>query len=292
MATHSQKPDFMTPAKKIVVRRSAQPAVLNVECAQLSDRGRMRAGNEDYLGSAVPCGKEDARSHGWLFALADGVGGHENGEIASRTAIETLVGGFKAAPADQPLASLLSWLIQAANSQVYEVGHSIRTHGLAMATTVVACALRFDRAVVAHVGDSRCYLIRRGQAQLLTRDHTVAGEQMRLGVLSKQEARVAETRHLLSRSLGTELFVAVDTCEQLLLTGDILLLCSDGLHAAIPDSELGRLVAAHADLNAAARELIAIANHRDGSDNVSIQLIRVLGVERVGMYRGRPYKLR
>ncbi len=292
MATHSPKPDFMAPGKKIAVRRSAQPALLNVESAQLSDRGRVREGNEDYLGSAVPATTEGARTHGWLFALADGVGGHENGEIASRTAIETLVAGFRTAPPDQPLPALLSWLIHAANSQVYEIGHSIRAHGLAMATTVVACALRFDRAVVAHVGDSRCYLVRRGQAHLLTRDHTVAGEQMRMGVLSKKEARVAETRHLLSRSLGTELFVAVDTCEQLLLTGDILLLCSDGLHAAIPDAELGRLVAGHANLNAAAQELVAIANHRDGSDNVSIQLIRVLGVERVGMYRGRPYKLR
>ncbi|MFZ3210187.1 MAG: hypothetical protein WA188_01615, partial [Terriglobales bacterium] len=144
----------------------------------------------------------------------------------------------------------------------------------------------------AHVGDSRCYLIRRGHARLLTRDHTVAGEQLRLGVLSTQEAASARTRHLLSRSLGNDLFVAVDTSEDLLLTGDVLLLCSDGLHGPVTAADMAHVVSSRADLQAAAQELVAIANQRDGSDNISLQLIRVRGVERMGMYRGRPYKLR
>ena len=102
-----------------------------------------------------------------------------------------------------------------------------------MATTIVACALRFDRAVVAHVGDSRCYLIRHGRATLLTRDHTVVNEQVRLGILSAREAAEADTRHLLSRSLGTDLFVNVEITDIRCMPDDILLLCSDGLHGAV-----------------------------------------------------------
>src|ERR1035438_1528746 len=102
-----------------------------------------------------------------------------------------------------------------------------------MATTLVACALRFDRVVVSHVGDSRCYSIRNGQATALTRDHTVVGEQARLGLISAREASEAETRHVLTRSLGNGMFVNVDTCEQMLVEGDVLLLCSDGLHGAV-----------------------------------------------------------
>lgn len=161
-----------------------------------------------------------------------------------------------------------------------------------MATTFVACALRYDRAAVAHVGDSRCYLIRRGQANLLTRDHTVANEQIRLGIVSTSEAAGTGTKHLLIRSLGSELFVNVDVQEHQVLAGDVLVLCSDGLHGSVSGSEIAAVAGNAADLTAAARRLVDIANERDGSDNISLQIIRVRGVERVGMYRGRPYRLR
>jgi protein phosphatase len=274
------------------MHRSSHNSSLEVEFAQLSDRGCVREQNEDYLGLALPATQEQARTHGWLFALADGVGGQEQGQVAARAAVEKLVAGFREAPKEEPHTGLLTRLVQAANTHVYETGRAAGPGGVAMATTIVACALRFDRVVVAHVGDSRCYLIRRSHAKLLTRDHTVAGEQMRLGVLSTREAASAPTRHLLSRSLGNDLFVAVDTSENLLLTGDVLLLCSDGLHGPVTAAEMANVVSRRADLQAAAQELVAIANQRDGSDNISLQLIRVRGVERVGMYRGRPYKLR
>jgi protein phosphatase len=142
------------------------------------------------------------------------------------------------------------------------------------------------------VGDSRCYLIRRGQASALTRDHTVVGDQVRIGVLSAKEAERAETRHVLSRSLGNDLFVNVDTSEHQVLPGDVLLLCSDGLHGALPETEIAGVAAHNADLQAAALRLVELANQRDGSDNITVQLIRIQSVERIGMYRGRPYKLR
>ena len=274
------------------MRHPSQNSSLQLEFAQLSDLGCVRQRNEDCLGSALPAIAEQARTHGWLFVLADGVGGQQKGHVAAQAAVETLVAGFREAPKDEPHAGLLTRLIQAANTQVYETGHAAAPAGVAMATTIVACALRFDRAVVAHVGDSRCYLIRRGEAKLLTRDHTVASEQIRLGVLSTREAASAPTRHLLSRSLGGDLFVGVDTSEHLLLADDVLLLCSDGLHAPVAASEMADVVNRRADLHGAAQELVEIAKQRDGSDNISLQLIRVRGVERVGMYRGRPYKLR
>jgi PPM family protein phosphatase len=282
-----------TAAAVAVARTPVQTSsMLEVEFAQLSDVGRVRPHNEDYLGHVAPGSPDEARSHGWLFALADGVGGAQAGEVASQTAIESMVAGFRAANKGEALTTLLQRMVQSANARVFEVAVASGTSGAGMATTLVACALRHDRAVVAHVGDSRCYLIRGGVATTLTRDHTVASEHERLGFLSAQEAAEAESRHVLSRSLGGGLFVGVEINDHQIFAGDVLLLCSDGLHGAIKTADILELAGNGADLNLAARNLVALANERDGGDNVSVQLIRVLGVERVGMYRGRPYKLR
>ncbi|HEY1210357.1 MAG TPA: protein phosphatase 2C domain-containing protein [Terracidiphilus sp.] len=273
-------------------RGPLETSMLDLEFAHLSDCGRVRGHNEDYLGYVVPATPRQVRTHGWLFALADGVGGQERGEVASRTAVESLLAGFRASAGGDLHTTLLPRLVQEANVRVYEAGRAASAGGVHMATTLVACALRFDRAAVAHVGDSRCYLIRRGHAKLLTRDHTVASEHVRLGLLSAQDAAEAPTRHLLTRSLGTELFVGVETSDNQVLAGDVLLLCSDGLHGAVRASEMAHLVSHGGDLNAAGQKLVALANQRDGSDNISVLLIRVRSVERVGMYRGRPYRLR
>jgi serine/threonine protein phosphatase PrpC len=271
---------------------SQQGAMLAVEFAQLSDVGKVRDHNEDYFGYVLPESEDQARTHGWLFALADGVGGHDRGEVASREAVERLLGDFRAARADQLHTALLPRLIQAANTHVFETGHAVNPAGSSMATTIVACGLRYDRAVIAHVGDSRCYLIRRGHCTCLTRDHTFANEQVRLGLLSADEAAGSEHRHMLSRALGSELFVNVESSEHHVITDDVLALCSDGLHASIRPSDFTSVVTSGSDLAAAAQNLVELANERDGSDNISVQLIRVKGVERVGMYRGRPYRLR
>lgn len=265
---------------------------LDVDSAELSDCGRVRDHNEDALGHVAPRTAAEARSHGWLFALADGVGGQEHGEVASRAAVDSVIAGFCRAVPGEAHSALLPQLVQAANVHVFEAGHAGTQNGDGMATTLVLCALRFDRAVVAHVGDSRCYLVRHGNAQAVTRDHTVAEDQIRSGALRNRSAARASMGHILSRSLGSDLFVSPDVTEHLLLPGDVLVLCSDGLHAAVPLPELAKIISGSAQLSAAAEELVAIANERDGSDNVSIQLIRVRSVERVGMYRGRPYKIR
>jgi serine/threonine protein phosphatase PrpC len=266
--------------------------MLEIEFAQLSDTGRVRPENEDYAGSYVPPASEDARSRGWLFALADGVGGHEKGEVASRTAIEAILSGFEQSNRGEPLSTLLPRLVQNANAKVFEAAAEAGLAGSGMATTLVACALRYDRAAIAHVGDSRCYLIRNNEASILTRDHTVANEHARLGFLSEEEALESDTRHILSRSLGTALVANVETSDHQILAGDVLLLCSDGLHGCVKPHEIATALYSQPDLKIVARKLVALANERDGSDNVTVQLVRVRSVERVGMYRGRPYKLR
>ncbi len=282
---HVLPPEFLGPGP-------LQYPMLDIEFAQLSDVGRLREQNEDYLGYVLPATPEEVRARGWLFVLSDGVGGQDAGEVASRTAVESVLAGFRAAPMGAPHAGLMADLIRNANTRVLEAGMTAPGGSVAMATTMVSCALRYDRALVAHVGDSRCYLVRGGVATVLTRDHTVAGEQMRLGLLSEEEFADSPHRHMLSRSLGTEMFVNVETNEHLVIPGDVLVLCCDGLYNAVSSAEIAAIVGRQEDLNAAARRLVAFANQQDGSDNISLQIIRIRSVERVGMYRGRPYRLR
>jgi serine/threonine protein phosphatase PrpC len=265
--------------------------MLDVEFSQLSDVGTVRPRNEDCLGYVFPSSPALVRSHGWLFALADGVGGQRQGEVASRAAVEEVVAGFRRAPAMESHGPLLNRLVQAANARICETEALAGPAGAGMSSTVVLCALRFDRATIAHVGDSRCYLIRNQEARVITHDHTVASEQLRLGLLSKREANSVPTRHILSRSLGSGLFVKAEIDQTQLLPDDVLLLCSDGLHGAVANEEIVSTIGRHHDLEVAARELVTRANQLDGSDNVSVQLIRIRSVERMGMYRGRPYKL-
>lgn len=266
--------------------------MLDVEFSQLSDAGTVRSRNEDYLGYVLPSSPAQVRSRGWLFALADGVGGQLQGEVASRAAVEEVLGRFERARPMESHGVLLNHLVQAANARICEAEALAGPAGTGMSSTVVVCALRFDRATIAHVGDSRCYLIRNQKARVITHDHTVANEQFRLGLLSRNEANSANTRHILSRSLGSGLFVKVEVNEVQLLPGDVLLLCSDGLHGAVTDQEIASTIGRNHDLETTARELVNSANQQDGGDNVSVQLIRVRSVERMGMYRGRPYKLR
>ncbi|MBV8773604.1 MAG: serine/threonine-protein phosphatase [Deltaproteobacteria bacterium] len=266
--------------------------MLEVQFAELSDVGNVRGHNEDSIGHAAPATLEETRTRGWLFALADGVGGQDRGEIASSTAIETLLSTFRSSrPQDSP-STTLQQLVQLANLKIFETAAAATPGGSSMCTTLVACLLRYDRVTIAHAGDSRCYLIRRGQPKLLTSDHTMVAEQVRLGLLSQQEAAASQKRHLLSRSLGANMVVSAEIGEHELLPDDLLLLCSDGLHAPLNPREIAGITNEFHNLDRAAAELVSLAKEKDGSDNISVQLVRVKNVERVGMYRGRPYRLR
>jgi protein phosphatase len=160
-----------------------------------------------------------------------------------------------------------------------------------MATTLVACAMRHDPAVVSHVGDSRCYLIRNGKARQVTQDHTLVNEQRKMGLISTSEIADSDSRHVLIRSLGPEMFVSPDTTAVTLQAGDTLVLCTDGLHDEMSETEIAAIVSQKKNADELARELVARAVEIDGGDNTTAQVIRVRSVEQVGMYRGRPYRL-
>jgi len=265
--------------------------VLELEFAELTDVGKVRDHNEDFLGHASPTDRA-AGHQGWLFAVADGVGGQDSGEVASRLAVETLQSGFREFRSNEAPSACLQRLVQAANLKIYETAAATGHGGSNMCTTIVACLVRYDRVAVAHVGDSRCYLIRRGQAERLTQDHSLVAEQVRMGILSEEEAASSDRRHVLSRSLGANMFVNVELNEHQVLPGDVLLLSSDGLHGSVTPPEIASLVGQNNSLDDAAQKLVALALQKDGGDNTTVQLIRIKSVERMGMYRGRPYKLR
>jgi serine/threonine protein phosphatase PrpC len=268
--------------------------MLDIEFVELTDPGHVREHNEDAVGHVVPASAAEVQSQGWFFCLADGMGGHQFGEVASQLAVKTAVDGFRRIPKGVMHVSLLPKLVQDANAAVYDAGLATSLRGARMGTTFVACALRFDSAVVSHVGDSRCYLFRNTAGATLaqlTRDHTMAAEQLRMGIVSKEDAATGEGRHVLTRSLGNEMFVAADTVTVNIQPGDVLLLCSDGLHGYVADESISRLLQSYAELARAAAALVAAANEAGGADNVSVTLIRVRGVERMGLYRGRPYRL-
>jgi protein phosphatase len=269
----------------------AAASMLDVVFGQASDFGKVRTNNEDAMGSFIPISRHQARSHGFLFAVADGVGGMDLGEVASATAVKVLAEEFPKAQAGTMLVSLLPRLIAFANAAVHDCTLSSEYRGKKMATTIVACALRYDQAIVSHVGDSRCYLVRNGQAKQVTQDHTWVNEQRKLGLISAAEMATSDSRHILIRSLGPEMFVSPDTTTLTLQAGDILILCSDGLHNEMSDEAIAEIASQKKDIKVVARELVARAVEIDGGDNTTAQVIRVRAVEQVGMYRGRPYRL-
>jgi protein phosphatase len=243
------------------------------------------------MGSFIPSSRQQARSHGYLFAVADGVGGLDLGEVASATAISVVTEEFGKAPSGSMLPGLLPRLIQHANAAVHDCTLAPEYRGKKMATTLVACALRFDQAVVSHVGDSRCYLVRSGRARQVTQDHTWVNEQKKMGLISAQEATESDARHVLIRSIGPEMFVSPDTTTLTLLAGDVLVLCTDGLHDEMNERTLAEIVSQNKNIEEVAKELVARAVEIDGGDNTTAQVIRVRAVEQIGMYRGRPYRL-
>jgi protein phosphatase len=265
--------------------------MLEVQFGQASDFGKVRTNNEDAMGSFIPVSRQQARSHGYLFAVADGVGGMDLGEVASATAISVMTEEFAKAQSGTMLISLLPRLIQHANAAVHDCTLAPQYRCRKMATTLVACALRHDQAIVSHVGDSRCYLVRNRKARQITQDHTWVNEQRKMGLISTAEMAESDSRHVLIRSLGPEMFVSPDTTAVTLQAGDVLVLSTDGLHDEMSETAIAEIVSQSKDIDEIAGELVARAVDLDGNDNTTAQVIRIRSVEQVGMYRGRPYRL-
>jgi PPM family protein phosphatase len=231
-----------------------------------SDVGRMRSGNED----SYFCGQT-------VFAVADGLGGHQGGEVASATAVEPLArldGRGFADPGEA--AEALATAIREANQAILDrAAGDPALYG--MGTTVTAAAVAGDGQVqLAHVGDSRAYLLREGALDQLTTDHTVVGELVRRGRLTPQQAAIHPERSILTRAVGLDPRVPVDLPDPLeLRSGDQLLLCSDGLTEAVDDGRITALLSAAPDGQTACRSLIDAANDAGGPDNITVVLVRV-----------------
>jgi PPM family protein phosphatase len=265
--------------------------MLDVVFGQASNPGKIRTNNEDSAASFVPSSRHQARSHGYLFAVADGVGGLDLGEVASSTAVSVLTKEFESSPGGAMLISLLPRLVQHANAAVHDRTLAPEYRGKKMATTIVACAIRHDQAVISHVGDSRCYLVRKAMTKQITQDHTWVNEQRKMGLITESEMAQSESRHVLIRSLGPEMFVSPDTTALTVQSGDVLVLCSDGVHDELPEFTLASIVSQSKPVDDIAQELVARAVDIDGKDNTTAIVIRIRSIEQVGMYRGRPYRL-
>ncbi len=230
------------------------------------DIGRKRRNNEDYALACEPLNPTLRQDKGCLYIVADGIGGGAAGEVASQFAVHSVMHHFyrqTGTPAQRLLRS-----IAAANAAIHQFSQShprLRTMG----TTVVAAAILGDTLYVAHVGDSRAYLIRGRRSQQLTEDHNLAAQLARDGIITRRRAATHPHRNLLLRSVGAEDTVLPDLKEARLESSDILLLCSDGLTRYFSDRELGR-VASEKPPAEAVNSLIEVANQRGGEDNIAV----------------------
>jgi len=239
--------------------------MVNLEAAGLTDVGQVRTSNEDAFGYCVEEG---------VFALCDGMGGAAAGEVASRIAVDTLINQLCAADSHENRRKVLEEAIAAANQIVHaraEKEAALR----GMGTTLVAVAIGGDRALVGHVGDSRCYLYRRGELSRLTHDHSLVDEQVRLGQLTQDEADHSPLRNVITRAIGTQTSVSADIAELALEPDDILLLCSDGLTKELSDDRIEAMLGDDGDLDGLCGRLIDAAKAAGGHDNVTAVLAKV-----------------
>jgi serine/threonine protein phosphatase PrpC len=225
-----------------------------------TDTGRQRRANEDSLLARSP-----------LFVVADGMGGAQAGEVASRIAVESFRHGLD--DASEPEAALAT-LALAANSRIHELSHSNAEHA-GMGTTLTAVYVGDREVAIAHVGDSRAYCLRDGELLRLTDDHSLVDELMRQGRLTPEEAIEHPQRSVITRALGPEGTVDVDTRTFRARPGDVYLLCSDGLTTMLSEEQIGFALRSHARLRDAGEALIAAANEAGGRDNITVVLLRL-----------------
>ncbi len=259
---------------------------MDLTFAQLSSPGPVRPNNEDYAECWRPTDVEDERRRGTIVLLADGIGGQGKGEVASKLAVETALGKFREARPDTVPNTLLWQMFSAANVAVYDAGMEDRDQGR-MGTTLTASLFRNNEVTVAHVGDCRVYLVQNGRIRRVTADHSYVGMQLKLGLITEQEAMNSQFRNLLTRSIGKEPVVQVDFFATAVHPGDLLVQCSDGLHGCVADHEVLDVVSHHAPTEAC-RLLVELAEKRGTADNVSVQVVRVERVEQLMYYRGLP----
>lgn len=244
---------------------------MTAKAAAMTSTGRVRSGNEDSFGY---------RSDHGIYLVCDGMGGAAGGEVASRMTVDTILRRMTEVEGEDFAGRRvrLHHAIAEANHVVLE--RADRDAGLSgMGTTLVALLLdsveKPERALVAHAGDSRCYLFRRGKLTRVTQDHSLVDEQIRLGTMTEEEAERSPFRSVITRAIGTQPAVTEDAQEMAIEAGDRFLLCSDGLTREVDEETIARVLNAGPDLERAARALVNAANENGGRDNVTCVLIEV-----------------
>jgi serine/threonine protein phosphatase PrpC len=225
-----------------------------------SDTGRQRRANEDSLMVRSP-----------LFVVADGMGGAQAGEVASKVAADTFQAGL---PDTGEPEGALAALVQQANARIYELSHTNAEHA-GMGTTLTAIYVGEREVAIAHVGDSRAYCLRDGQLLRLTDDHSLVDELLRQGRLTPEEAIEHPQRSVITRALGIEGVVEVDTRSLRGLPGDVYLICSDGLTTMLSEQLIAEVLLSQSRLRDAGEALIAAANQAGGRDNITVILLRL-----------------
>ena len=238
---------------------------MKLSAAALSDVGMRRTANEDAYALAPALG---------LYLVADGMGGHVAGQLASRLAAEHVVEALGSiADRAATLTEKLRYCVAAANHHVFATAQE-KPEVAGMGTTLVALLAGGGRLALAHVGDSRAYLVRGGRIRQLTDDHSLVAELVRRREISPDDAHEHPHRHVLTRAVGVRRAVDPDLAELTPAQGDVIVLCSDGLTTHVQDPEIAACVASEADLDAACARLVGLANARGGDDNITVALLR------------------
>ncbi len=244
-----------------------------IEIANLSDIGLQRGNNEDSFLYWEPKDAEEVSRKGRLAVIADGMGGHEGGQEASRIAVETVRDAYEKSFTTDVRAVLME-AFRAAHQQIcdYAVQHS-ELQG--MGTTCTAMAIVGNELFFAHVGDSRLYLVREGEISKLTHDHSYVGRLVETGIVRAEEAETHPQRHILTAALGAGRELAADVSEAPLelYDSDTLILCTDGLWGVVSEQELATSAAKRSP-EMACHELVRLAIQRGGPDNITVQILR------------------
>ncbi len=252
--------------------------------AELSSTGPVRSNNEDFISFWEPIDAEMRRTYGSVAILADGVGGLGHGEVASQLAVQTAMKTFREAKPDTSPQQLLWQMFTAANLAVYNAGMDQREGGR-MATTLVVSVFRNHEVTVGNVGDCRVYLIKPGTIQRITVDHSYVGMQMKMGILSAEEAQNSELKNVLTRSLGQDPTIRVDYFTMEVAPGDKIVQCCDGVHGSVSELEIMETVESFSPMEAC-RHLVSLAELHGATDNLSVQITQVDKIERLSYYRG------
>jgi serine/threonine protein phosphatase PrpC len=238
-----------------------------------SSAGPVRKINEDFVGFWQPEDEAERLLRGAIAVMADGVGGLHKGEIASRMAGELAIAAFKRInPANAP-KQILRQIFEATNLQVYEAGMADRQNGR-MATTLTVCIFRDKELSIGHVGDTRVYIVRQERMRRLTEDHSYTAMQVKLRLISEQEAKASRLRSMLTRSLGLDPIVHFDFKRVKLMSRDRVVQCTDGLYCSLNDGEISE-GADRLNMDEICPYLVALAERRGTDDNVSVQVVQV-----------------